>query len=71
MLEEVEEATYELNKLREYVGGLWDRIKDDNNTAIRTGAVQGIAVDLACEAIQVAAMAQKYLDMEDKHGEID
>lgn len=42
---------------------VWAYIKIENrNSANRTKAVMNYAIELACSAIQVAAMAQKFID---------
>ena len=60
-LEEVEEAQHEMKECAEWLHTAWENIKyDDTENAVRD--FQGLysaAVRLACEAIQVAAMARK------------
>jgi len=60
-LEEVEEAQYEMKECAELLHTAWENIKDDDTeNAIRDfQGLYSIAVRLACETIQVAAMAKK------------
>jgi hypothetical protein len=61
MLEEAEEAEAELKQLMTEMERMWDAIKhDDSENADRFAArIRFTAERLACEAIQVAAMAAK------------
>lgn len=61
LLEEIEEAEEALYQLRENVGTLWGAVRRDNVDMIKGKATQMArsAIDLAAEAIQVAAMARK------------
>ena len=63
LLEEVEEAEKELRETREHLGRLWKHVKLDNEEHMLHAAcyVYNSAVNLAAEAIQVAAMAKKIL----------
>ena len=66
ILEEVEECIEELEAVKQGLDGLWSRIKDNamrERTDMHANNIKIRAVNLACEAIQVAAMAQKLLDM--------
>lgn len=64
LLEEVEETEAELQNLRFALGALWRGVKHDNGVAIGAAvtAATRAAIDLAAEAIQVAAMARKIRD---------
>lgn len=65
MLEEVEEAEAELDNIKSSLEYLWDRVKDNANRErlnIYARDIKKTAQNLACEAIQVAAMAQKLID---------
>lgn len=61
LLEEVEEARDNMTQLDAAAELIWDAVKHDNLLHIKALATQAvrIAIDLAAEAIQVAAMAQK------------
>lgn len=63
--EEIQEAEYELERVRDRFQELWRAVKCDMSSEwiseINTVIVNR-AVNLACEAIQVAAMAQKFID---------
>ena len=61
--EQIEEAKVELEKIDDNFYNLWDLVKDND---IRSSAYAGwifeVSIRLTCEAIQVAAMAQKFID---------
>ena len=63
--EEIQEAEYELECVRDRFQELWRSVKCDMSSEwiskINT-VIMNRAVNLACEAIQVAAMAQKFID---------
>jgi len=61
LLEEVEEARDNMAHLDAATELIWDAVKHDNLLHIGALATQAvrIAIDLAAEAIQVAAMARK------------
>ena len=59
MQEEAEELREECNSMEQ----LWHRIRDGISTKTHATLVGRYAEAAACEAIQVAAMARKYLDM--------
>ena len=62
--EEVEELRQETDDVEEALNILWGRVRYNMraNPCFAT-KIKERAVAAACEAIQVAAMAQKYLDM--------
>jgi len=64
--EEIEESSECLQDIKQWHNEIWDLIKFNQGTEIQGEAARKLklhAVNLACEAIQVAAMAQKFLDM--------
>lgn len=64
LLEEVEETEYELTCTRNALKWLWSGgVRHDNMAVARSAAcaIGEAAIDLAAEAIQVAAMAQKLM----------
>lgn len=63
LLEEVEEAEKEVQDVRQHLDRLWNQVKVDNEGFVMHAAiyVRTAAINLAAEAIQVAAMAQKLL----------
>lgn len=71
--EEAQEANEEIAHIQRAFNSLWDEVKDDNSNTARERAedVASYAERLACEAIQVAAMALKFVDtvesMEEEH----
>lgn len=72
LLEEVEEARESLNLAEGSLSTLWAHIRDNNaGCALEfAGRIREHALDLAAEAVQAAAMAQKFIDSakkEDHH----
>lgn len=68
LLEEAEEAREALNLAEGSLSMLWAHIRDNNaGRALEfAGRVREHALDLAVEAVQVAAMAQKLIDSAEK-----
>lgn len=63
IVEEIEEAKEEIEELEDNFHNLWSLVKDnDTRSSAYAGWVFTSSVRLACEAIQVAAMAQKFID---------
>lgn len=61
LLEEVEETSYELDEMMTCLRMLWECIKHDNPRSQEfAGKIAKHAMHLAAEAIQVAAMAEKF-----------
>ena len=63
MQEEADELLEECYSIEMAMEQLWHRILDGIPTAQYVPLFEQYAVAAACEAIQVAAMARKYLDM--------
>ena len=65
--EEVEEAAEELERVADHVATLWNCIRNDDSVNAQSFArrIEWAAVQMAAEAIQVAAMAQKFQAIED------
>lgn len=68
VLEEMDELKIDVYNADQYLSYVWDSIKDNSSGRTRKNVmiIKGIAIDAACEAIQVAAMCKKFLDMEGK-----
>lgn len=67
MLEEAQECEEDMQQINSELEKLWNAIRSNKKYDVRT--IRIIAMELACEAIQVAAMAQKYIDsMEANNG---
>ena len=62
--EEMEEAEEELAKMKIYLAGAWGNITSDVQANSDIESLKQRAINAACEAIQVAAMCQKFLEME-------
>lgn len=67
MLEEIEEVKDALQGVEAFYAELWDSVKNNRELEARVsaGGLKGEALDLAAEAVQVAAMAQKFIDSQD------
>ena len=62
--EEAEELRQETDDVEEALNILWERVRYNMQPHPRFATkIKERAIAAACEAIQVAAMAQKYLDM--------
>lgn len=67
ILEEINELKFNVKWVKKYQKLLFVDIMKNSGRVSRCGSAELIkkyAINAACEAIQVAAMAQKYLDME-------
>lgn len=63
VFEEIEEAKTELEEIDDNFHNLWCLVKDnDIRSSTYAGWIFKSSIRLACEAIQVAAMAQKFID---------
>lgn len=66
ILEEVEECGDELSAIYEEQKRTWDAIRGNGDPRDYVFLMMVYAQNLACEAIQVAAMCRKFMEMEDK-----
>lgn len=66
--EELEETEEKVEMSKKYLKFLWDSIKMDGKTKWAVEYMKELSINAACEAIQVAAMCQKFLEMEKDHG---
>ena len=66
--EEMQEAENELKNVQEYFKALWESVKQNVDAEWRGESIKIASVNLACEAIQVAAMAQKFIDSQKERG---
>lgn len=64
LLEEVEEADCEMVMVKSSLNYVWCSVKNDIQI-IPVEDVKNYAMRLACEAIQVAAMCDKFIDFKD------
>ena len=62
IFEEIEEAENELKSIKSVFEELWYTVKPNESNEPWVSRVMEYSVNLACEAIQVAAMAQKFID---------
>lgn len=64
LLEEVEETQEVCDQLKEYLEFLWREVRGDQPEYAKynVNAILGIAVETACEAIQVAAVCKRITD---------
>lgn len=63
IFEEIEEAREEMKSLEGQFGVLWSNVKLDRKISGNIAEyIHKYSIRIACEAIQVAAMAQKFID---------
>ena len=62
IFEEIEEADHELKSIKSVFEELWYTVKSNESNEPWASRTMEYSVNLACEAIQVAAMAQKFID---------
>ena len=68
--EEIQECKQEIENLEIQFEVLWSHVKADNKMPVITSErLKLTAANLACEAIQVAAMAQKFIDSQKEREE--
>ena len=67
ILEEMEELKEEVEKADSYLAFAWGEIRIDDDCEDFISGVERYAINAACEAIQVAAMCKKFLEMEAQH----
>lgn len=69
ILEEMQELREEVQSAGVYMDRLWDQVRYDNHDRAREFAarIRDTAIHAAAEALQVAAMAQKLIDMGGTH----
>ena len=63
--EEIEECEEALNKVKTHMDGLWNNVKIDDleGFGFESKVIKTYAIELALEAIQVAAVAEKLMDI--------
>ena len=64
ILEETDEIKEQLEAAERYLGYLWDRVKHDSPARSQAENLVLFFSNVACEAVQAAAMAKKFLEME-------
>ena len=62
IFEEMQETENELKNAQEYFKALWESVKQNVDAEWCAESIKIASVNLACKAIQVAAMAQKFID---------
>ena len=66
LLEEVDELGDEVDAIEGHMRDQWSNIRANEASLYAIKSIESRAVRAACEAIQVAAMCQKFLEMEAK-----
>lgn len=66
VLEEADELKEVVNRINDRMIYLWARVRFNNDCKELVSRIYEDAVNAACEAIQVAAMCRKFLEMEGK-----
>ena len=64
--EEVDELKEDTNRINGRTACLWDMVRFNNSDEELVSRIYDDAINAACEAIQVAAMCKKFLEMEGK-----
>lgn len=64
--EEVDELKEDTNRIDGRIACLWDMVRFNNSCEELVSRIYDDAINAACEAIQVAAMCKKFLEMEGK-----
>ena len=64
--EEVDELKEDTNRINGRTACLWDMVRFNNSCEELVSRIYDDAINAACEAIQVAAMCKKFLEMEGK-----
>ena len=59
---EIEEAKEDMNNVQDNFLDLWKSVKRNSEPEYHAESIYFCAVSLACEAIQVATMAQKFIE---------
>ena len=62
--EEVDELKEDTNRINGRTACLWDMVRFNNSYEKLVSRIYDDAINAACEAIQVAAMCKKFLEME-------
>lgn len=65
ILEEYDELEDDMNEIAILMGALWNHITSDEPAPDIARELRKWAIEAACEAIQVAAMAEKYIKSQD------
>lgn len=68
IFEEIEETESEMRGVNRHFAGAWYSVKHDERIKAYSyiNKLKNRAIDLSCEAIQVAAMAQKFIDSQEE-----
>lgn len=64
--EEVDELKEDMDRINGRITSLWARVRFNNSCEELVSRIYDDAINAACEAIQVAAMCKKFLEMEGK-----
>ena len=62
IFEEIEEAEDEIKSIKQVFDELWYTVKSNESNDPWVSRIRTYSINLACEAIQAAAMAQKFID---------
>lgn len=69
IIEKIERLKSAFSNVEFYFDGLWHGVKNNESTESSCRSITEAAIDAACEAIQVAAMAQKFIDNKNRRKE--
>lgn len=66
ILEEFDEAKEQLEAAELFLDHMWDNVRHDSPARLSAESLMMFSINAACEAIQVAAMCRKFMEMEGK-----
>lgn len=66
ILREIDNAKLQMVRTKERFENVWSFVKHESHSEELTLDLKHCAIELACSAIQVAAMAQKFIDSQKK-----
>ena len=71
IFEEIEESEKELKSIQNVFDELWYTVKSNESSEPWVSRIRTYSINLVCEAIQVAAMAQKFIDSQKEREKIE
>ena len=63
ILEEFDEAKEQLEAAELFLDHMWDNVRHDSPARLSAESLMMFSINAACEAIQVAAMCRKFMEM--------
>lgn len=66
LLEEVDEAKHDLDRIGSHMLFIWKDVMENDSVSFNARTIKDHAINLAAEAVQVAAMADKLLQFQEE-----